>query len=189
MSLKQKFVSALTLAFAVVTFSVFASAQEKTTSDSTAAPENTERPDGWRKGEGRGPGGRGMHGRRGPGGPGGMMRGLHKLDLTDAQKTQIHTIMESKKTGFEESRKQMQELGRAKHEGTLTAEQKTQLRTMRDQMRQNQEATHQEILAILTAEQRTKLETMKQEMDQRRQERREKGPRHGNIPADKPTDN
>ena len=47
-------------------------------------------------GRGRGPGG------RGPGGPGmGILGMVHDLDLTDAQKQQIHALMEEQRKGGE----------------------------------------------------------------------------------------
>jgi len=194
MSLKQKIVSAITLAFALLTLTIFASAQEKTSTDAAAAPEKRERREPGRfKGEGDRPGmrGEGRHG--GPRGPRGMLRGLHGVDLTDAQKTQIKGIMDSKRESFRQVHEQMRTLGHAKHEGTLTAEQETQLKTLRDQVKANADATRQEVLNVLTPEQRQKLEQNKQEMKQRREERRERGPRPGRgegaPPADKPVDN
>lgn len=189
MLLKQKFVSALTLAFAVLGLTIFVSAQDKSsTTDDSARPEKHERRGFGRKGEGRGEHGKGMRG--GPGRH--MMRGLHGLDLTDAQKEQVRGIMESKRAGFEQTREQLRPLHEAKRNGTITAEQQTQLDTLRTQMRQDGEATHQQILGILTPEQRTKLEERKAEMQKRREEfkerRRERGPRPG-APADKPVEN
>jgi Spy/CpxP family protein refolding chaperone len=196
MSLKQKFVSAITLGFALLTLTIFASAQEKTTTtDTTAAPEKVERREPGRfKGEGRGPGmrGEGRHG--GPGGPRGILRGLHSVDLTEAQRTQIKGIMDSKRESFRQVHEQMRDLGRAKHDGTMTPEQETQFKTLRDQIKANADATRQEVLNVLTTEQRTKLEQFEQEMKQRREERRQRGPRPGRgegppPPTDKPADN
>lgn len=192
MSLKQKFVSAITLAFAIVSFTIFASAQEKSTAPApdTASPNKIERRGPGRHGEGRGPGMRG--GRHG--GPMGMLRGLRDVDLTEAQRTQIRGILESKRDSFKQVHDQMRELGRAKHEGTMTAEQEAQFKTLRDQIKANSEATRQEVLNVLTADQKTKLEQFQQEMKQRKAERRQhRGPRPGRgegpPPADKPTDN
>lgn len=192
MSLKRKFVSAITLAFACLTFTVFVSAQEKSAAPApdTASPNKIERRGPGRHGEGRG-----MRGGR-HGGPMGMLRGLHGVDLTEAQRTQIRGIMESKRDSFKQVHEQMRTLGRAKHEGTLTPEQETQFRTLKDQIKANADATRQEVLNILTAEQKTKLEQFQQEMKQRKAERRQqRGPRPGRgegpppPPADKPTDN
>jgi Spy/CpxP family protein refolding chaperone len=187
MSLKQKFVSGITLAFAMITLTVFVSAQDKTTTPSTDSTERQDRIEH----RGRGERGEGMEGRHhGRRGPEKMLRALGRLDLSEAQKEQVHTIMESKRAGFEQTREQLRELGRAKHEGTITAEQQAKFNELRAQMKQNAEAVHTQVLGILTAEQRTKLEQLKAEMDKRREERRQMGPRHGRgegaPPADKP---
>ena len=189
MSLKQKFVSAITLAFAMITLTVFVSAQDKTTTPSTDSTERQDRIE--RRGRGERGEGRGMGGRHhGPRGPGKMLHALHQLDLSEAQKEQVRTIMESKRAGFEQNREQLRELGRAKHEGTITAEQQAKLDELRAQMKQNGEAVHEQVLGVLTAEQRTRLEQLKADMDKRREERRQMGPRHGRgegaPPADKP---
>jgi Spy/CpxP family protein refolding chaperone len=176
MSLKQKFVSAITLAFAMITLTVFVSAQDKTTTPSTDSTERQDRIEHRGRGE-RGPGMGGRH--HGPRGPEKMLRALGRLDLSDAQKEQVRTIMESKRAGFEQNREQLRELGRAKHEGTITAEQQAKFDELRTQMKQNAEAVHSQVLGILTADQRTKLEQLKAEMDKRREDRRQMGPRHG----------
>jgi Spy/CpxP family protein refolding chaperone len=87
MSLKNRFFSAITLAFAAIAFTTFASAQDTTNPDTTPKQENRE----WRKGKRDGMG----KGFRGGGMRGGMMRGFRDLNLTDAQKEQIKTIMEA----------------------------------------------------------------------------------------------
>ena len=78
MSLKNKFFSALTMAFAVFAFSTFVSAQDttKTDSDNTQKQEKRE----WRKGKRDGMG-KGF--RRGGDRRGGFMRGFRDLNLTD----------------------------------------------------------------------------------------------------------
>jgi Spy/CpxP family protein refolding chaperone len=187
MSLKQKFVSAITLAFAMITLTVFVSAQDKTTTPSTDSTERQDRIERRGRGE-RGPGMGGRH--HGPRGPGKMLHALHQLDLSDAQKEQVRTIMESKRAGFEQNREQLRELGRAKHEGTITAEQQAKFDELRAQMKQNAKAVHEQVLGVLTADQKTRLEQLKAEMDKRREDRRQMGPRRGRgegaPPADKP---
>jgi Spy/CpxP family protein refolding chaperone len=187
MSLKQKFVSAITLAFAMITLTVFVSAQDKTTTPSTDSTERQDRIERRGRGE-RGPGMEGRH--HGPRGPGKMLHALHQLDLSEAQKEQVRTIMESKRAGFEQNREQLRELGRAKHEGTITAEQQAEFDELRAQMKQNAKTVHEQVLGVLTADQRTRLEQLKADMDKRREERRQMGPRHrrgeGAPPADKP---
>src|SRR5262249_19952121 len=61
-------------------------------------------------------GGPGMHGPGGPrGGPGGPMMdfGLRGIDLTDAQKEQVKTIMDSHKSEFDQIRTRMRDAQRA----------------------------------------------------------------------------
>ncbi len=164
MSLKNKFFSALTMAFALVAFSTFASAQETTKTDS----DNTQKRE-WRKGKRDGMG-KGF--RRGGKGGGMMMRGFRDLNLTDAQKTQIRTIMEANRpdqTAFEE----MKTLRQAKRDGSLTAEQKERLKTLRQQSREKGQAVQAQILAVLTPEQLQQLEAKKAEMKQKREERKQ----------------
>ncbi|HEY0428958.1 MAG TPA: Spy/CpxP family protein refolding chaperone [Pyrinomonadaceae bacterium] len=162
MSLKRKIISGIVSAFAVVTFTTFVSAQDtsadKSQQDSTQKQERRERRGGFGNREG---------GRRG-----GMMRGFEKLNLTDAQKEQIHTILEANKpdkSSFEAIRPLME----AKRNGTITAEQETQLKAFREQQKQKGEQVRSQILAILTTEQKAQLEKQKEEWKQKREERKQ----------------
>jgi Spy/CpxP family protein refolding chaperone len=88
MSLKSKISSTFTLAFAVVAFATFASAQE-------AAKTGEDNSQKFARGEHH----RGMHGEKGGrhGGMRGGMYGLRGIELTDAQKEQIRQIHEANK--------------------------------------------------------------------------------------------
>lgn len=164
MSLKNKLFSGLTMAFAVAAFSTAAMAQEATKSDSDNTPKRE-----WRRG-GKGDGfGKGF--RRGGRG-GGFMRELRGVDLTDAQKQQIKTIMEANRPD-QATMEEMKTLHQAKREGTLTADQQERMKVLRDQSRQKGEALHQQVLAILTPEQLQQIEKNKQEMKQRWEERKQ----------------
>jgi periplasmic protein CpxP/Spy len=171
MSIKQKIVAVVAAGFAVVSFSAFASAQDTTTNQTQNSTEKQERREHRRGGEGRmGKEGRGGHHH------GGGMRELRELNLTDAQKQQIGDIMKANHNANPEAFQEMRTLSEAKRGGTITAEQTERLKTLRQQMRQNAEQTHQQILALLTGEQRAQLEQLKdkrkQEMKERRQERK-----------------
>ena len=168
MSFKNKFFSALTMAFALFAFSTFVSAQEttKTDSDNTQKQEKRE----WRKGKRDGMG-KGFR-RGGDGMRGGMLRGLRDLNLTDAQKTQIRTIMEANRPD-QATMEEFKTLHQAKRDGTITAEQTERLKTLRGQSREKGQAVHQQILAILTPEQLQQLEAKKAEMKQKREERKQ----------------
>ena len=167
MSLKSKFSSAITLAFAVAALAVVGSAQEavKTQDDSTQKLERH------RDGSGR-HGKRGGHGRHG--GMRGGMFGLRGIELTDAQKEQIRLIHEANKP----SEAQMAEMRALKDArkagGEITEAQKEQFKAMREQRRAKFEVVRAQILGILTPEQRTQLEAKKAEMEKRREEYRQK---------------
>ena len=176
MSLKNRFFSIVAVAIGIVGFSTFSLAQDSKAT--TPAPEKTERHHrgGWDHDKG---------GRGGMGHGGMMMHMLHDLDLTDAQKTQIHSIMEANKPD-QAIMEEMRTLGKAKHDGTITAEQQERLTALRTQTRDRFQAVHQQILAVLTPDQLAKLEQRKQEMKQRMEERKM---RHQQSPAtttDKP---
>lgn len=161
MSLKNKFFSALTMAFALVAFSTFVSAQETTKTDSENQPKRE-----WRgKRDGFGKGFRG--GKRG-----GMMRGFRDLNLTDAQKEQIRQIREANRPD-QATMEEMKSFREAKRNGTLTAEQKERMKTLRQQSFEKGQAVHQQIMAILTPEQLQQFEAKKAEMKQKWEERKQ----------------
>ena len=166
MSLKRKVISAIISIFAVVSFTTFVAAQNNSTNtqeqDSANQQQRRERR------ERRGGGKRNGFGKERRGG--GMMRGLERLNLTDAQKQQIRTIMEANRpdrNSFEEVRGLME----AKRNGTITAEQTEKLKAFHEAQKQKREEVKTQILAVLTDEQRAEYEKMKAERQQRREER------------------
>ncbi len=182
MSLKNKFFSVLTLAFAVFGFATFVSAQDttKTDSDTTQKQEKRE----WRRGkrDGMGEGFRG--GKRG----GGMMRGFRELNLTDAQKTQIKTIMDANRPD-QATMEEMKTLHDAKRNGTLTADQQERFKTLRQQSREKGELVHQQILAVLTPEQLQQFQQKQQEMKQKWEERKQMRQQNPQTPETEKKDN
>jgi periplasmic protein CpxP/Spy len=186
MLLRNRFISIFTLLAGIAIFSMAGFAQDPkpatTTTDKTDNDgTKTERPfrgEG-RKFEGHRFGREGFgHGHRG----GGMMRGLRGIELTDAQKTQIHSIMEANKpdhTNMEEFRT----LAMAKHDGTITAEQQARLTVLKTEAREKGRAVHEQIMGILTPEQKQQIETRKQEMKQRMEERRKEWQQRKEKPA------
>ncbi|HEX8736222.1 MAG TPA: Spy/CpxP family protein refolding chaperone [Pyrinomonadaceae bacterium] len=172
MSLKRKILTGITSGLAVAALSSFAMAQDNRT---MTQPDNQKSERKWEKrGDGERRGGRFGRGERRGGGFG--LHGLRQLNLTDAQKEQIRTIMESKRGNREANQTQREELRQiieAKHSGTITAEQEARLKAFRSERREQMRQTHEQILAILTPEQKTQLEQMKQERQKRRQEFRQ----------------
>ena len=183
MSIKNKFFSILTLAFAVFGFATFAAAQEtpKTDADTTQKQENRE----WRKGK-RDKDGDGFRGgeRRG----GGMMRGFRELNLTETQKTQIKTIMDANRPD-QSLMEEMRTLHQAKRDGTLTAEQQTRFQTLKQQAREKGESIHKQVMAILTPEQLQQLEQKKAEMQKNREERKQMRQQNKQTPETEKKDN
>ena len=168
--------SLLAVAIGIVGFSTFTLAQD----NSTAAPAPEK--------SGRHMKGDGHHGdHMGFGMRGGMMRMFHDLDLTDAQKTQIHSIMEANKPD-QATMEEFRTLRKAKQDGTITAEQQDRLTALRAQQKEKIKSVHTQIKAVLTPEQLAKLEQRKQEMKQKWDDRKEH--RQQNPPAaqDKPAD-
>lgn len=178
MAIRSKIFSTLTLVFAIGAFSVFTTAQESTTTpENGAKAEKGDRKFGKRGGKfGRGM--RGHHGGRGMG----FLRGI---ELTDAQKASIKAIHEANKPNPAdfEALKSIREARR--NGGTITEEQKAEMKQLRQARKAKMEQVHQQVLNVLTAEQRTQLEARKAEMQKRREEFRQK--RQERIKT-KPTD-
>jgi Spy/CpxP family protein refolding chaperone len=172
MSFKPKLLSAATSALAVVAFTTFASAQDTTNNtenDSTQKQEMRER----RGGRGFGMrGGKGMRGGRHSGDKM-MLRALGQLNLSDAQREQIRGIAETFKTSTQTQREELRSLGMKKRDGIITADEQVRFKEIRTQIKASGEQMRDSVLAVLTAEQRTQLEQMKEEMKKRRLERRQ----------------
>lgn len=168
MSLKNKFFSVITLAFAIVGFTTFVSAQQTT-------EQSTEGVQKQRKFERRGMGERGMRKGMKGGKHGGFgMRGLNRLNLTDAQKTQIQGIFETARAANQPFHQEMRDLIQKKRGGTITEAEQARFDQLKTQMKASGEQTRNTILSILTVEQRQQLDQMKQEMQKRREERKER---------------
>lgn len=183
MSFKNKFLSVITLAAGVVVFSTAALAQETTTVTPTT-PNKVERHEKGEHREMR----EGKFGREGFGGKhGDGMQMFRDLNLTEAQKTQIKSIHEANKPN-PETMEQMRSLARAKHDGTITADQQAQLKALKTQMHEKGRSVHEQIEGVLTPEQKTQLKQQRQEMKEKFEELREN---RKDKPAatDKPTIN
>lgn len=166
MSFGRKIIAAVTLAFAVSALTTFVAAQDTNTG------KRTDKTEKQRKFERKGFGERGFHrGMRGDAG----LRGLHQLNLTDAQKQQIRGLMEANKAANEPFRQELRTIFEKRRGGAeLTEADKARLDEIHTRMKQSAEQTHNTILAILTPEQRQQLEQFKQERQKRMEERRQK---------------
>ncbi len=164
MSFKQKLISTATLVFALAAFATFASAQD-TTSSTTAPPDSaTTNMKPARQGYGRGKFGR--EGRGGDHGDKMMVGELSRLNLTDAQKTQIKSVMEANRPANQGTHEEMRGLMMKKRDGSITADEQTKLDGLKEQQKASGKQVKSSIMAILTPEQRTQLDQFKAERKQ-----------------------
>jgi protein CpxP len=179
---KFKFNVAVMLVLAFVVFAGAALAQDTTT---TPNQDNTQKQDKFQR---RGKFGRGGDREfRGNRGPEGMLRMFRDLNLTDAQKAQIKSILDANKPD-QATLDQMKSMREARKNGTeLTADQKAQLKASRELQRSKMESLHQQILAVLTPEQKAQLDAKQKEREQRFQNRKQFR-RQDKTTTDKPTD-
>lgn len=171
MALRKKLFTTTTLAVALGAFGVFASAQTPETpkADGTKTEKFERR--GGRGGEFGKRGGM-RHGGHRMGGMRGGMGMLRGIELTDAQKEQIKAIHEANRPSGENKALFDQIRETRKAGGTITEEQKAQMKSFREAQRAKMQGVHAQILAILTPEQKTQLEAKKAEMKTRMEQRR-----------------
>ncbi len=169
MSFKRKFISAITLALATVAFTTFVAAQDTNRQDdSMQQQEKSER-----RGSKRGFGKKAMRGGKHDGGDRMLMRSFGQLNLSDAQKEQTRGIFENFKTSTETRREEMRGLAMKKRDGIITTEESARFKEIKTQLKTSGEQMRNSVLAILTAEQRTQLDQIKEDMNQKRMERRQ----------------
>src|SRR5258707_10534133 len=93
----------------------------------------------------------------------GERRALRELNLTDAQKQQARTIIQSSfaNPNTKATREELAKLrSQRRAGGTLTPEQIARAKELRKQFRESREGVRNQLAAILTPEQKTKLEEM-----------------------------
>ena len=125
-----------------------------------------------------------MHGHREDGYRGGMVRAFSELNLTDSQKQQVNSIVETNKTGTQAQRAELKQLMIARRSGTaLTPEQDTRAQELSSQLRESNKKMHADLVAILTPEQQQQLRQKHDEMRQKMQERRQMKQQKSGEPA------
>ena len=163
MSFKRKLIAAATSALAAVAFTTFVSAQDTNTNKDDSMQNQEMRQQ--RKGNRGGKGMRGKHGGKM------LMRSLEKLNLLDAQKTQVRTLADNFKTSTQTQREELRSLGMKKRDGIITTDEEARFKEIRTQLKTSGGQMRVSVLAVLTAEQKTQLEQMKEEMKKRKEKR------------------
>jgi len=154
---------------ATVAFTTFVAAQDTNKQDdSMQQQEKSER-----RGERRGFGRKGMRSGKRDGGDKMLMRSLGQLNLSDAQKEQTRGIFENFKTSTQTQREEMRGFAMKKRDGIISTEESARFKEIKTQLKASGEQMRNSVLAILTAEQRTQLDQIKEEMNQKRLERRQ----------------
>ena len=174
MSLRTKFLSTLALILGVSVLSITAAAQD------TPPVPTKERPmvKGERMGGKHAFGGRMRHAFR--------FRGLQGIDLTEAQKAQIKSILEANKPD-PAILAELKAIHDARKAGqTITDEQKARVKAIREQQREKAKSVHEQILNVLTPEQKALIETRKAEIRERFRDRQFDRKRPPRVPSDKP---
>ncbi len=140
----------------------------------------------------------GMHGKgmgRGGHGPG-LMRTLRQLDLTDSQKSQIQTIMESNKDQHQAARENVQAamddfrevMAADTFNETAIRQAFQKAASAREEAMVLRARTFHQIRQVLTAEQQAQLEQMRKQRQQKRGQRFGRGPGGGGPMNDDPFD-
>ncbi|HBB93980.1 MAG TPA: hypothetical protein DC054_01200 [Blastocatellia bacterium] len=91
---------------------------------------------------------------------GGGMRGLRQLNLTDQQKQQLRSIRQTQGQGAQAQRQEMRQLMEKRRAGTLTAQDETRAKELRQQLMQSRGGVRTQMMNVLTADQKAKMEEM-----------------------------
>jgi Spy/CpxP family protein refolding chaperone len=107
--------------------------------------------------------------------------GLRQLNLTDAQKQQVRTIMQSNRanTNTTAAREELAKLRSQRRDGTLTPEGMARVKELRKQFHESRQGVRNQLTGILTPEQKAKFEEM---IKTRRANHEKLGPRRGPMP-------
>lgn len=89
-----------------------------------------------------------------------MFRVLHQLNLTDQQKQQARSILQTNREGTKAQRQELRKLSQQWRGGTLGPEGLARATELRKQLREGRQAVRVQLAGILTPEQKAKLEEM-----------------------------
>ena len=92
----------------------------------------------------------------------GAFRLFRQLDLTDQQKQQARSIVQTNSQNTQAQRQELRQLMQQRRAGTLDANGIARAKELRKQLMESRKSVHTQLAALLTAEQKAKLEEMKQ---------------------------
>jgi Spy/CpxP family protein refolding chaperone len=108
-------------------------------------------------------------------------RALRRLNLSDAQRQQVRDIERRYGQTLRADREELRKLVETRRGGgTLTPEQETRLRQLREELRANADKMRGELQNILTPEQRQQMQQTRDELKKRRAERLNPPPGNAN---------
>jgi Spy/CpxP family protein refolding chaperone len=90
----------------------------------------------------------------------GMFRALRQLNLTDQQKQQARTIMQTNFKNTQAQRQDLRQLMQQRRAGTLDAAGQARAKELRGQLMEGRKSARTQLAALLTPEQKAKLEEM-----------------------------
>ena len=91
---------------------------------------------------------------------GGMARGFRQLNLTDQQRQQMRSIAQTQLQSTRALRQELRQLMGKHRTGTLTPQEESRARQLRQQLMQSRQGVRTQMLAVLTPDQKTQLEQM-----------------------------
>lgn len=109
-----------------------------------------------------------------------------QLNLSDDQKQQLQTIFRQGLEGTKTQREQFEQLAQKRSQGTLSADDEAQAKTLHQQMRASMKATEQKAEGVLTPDQKTQYEQLRKQHEGRGFNRHGGFPKPGNTPSTTP---
>jgi Spy/CpxP family protein refolding chaperone len=92
----------------------------------------------------------------------GRQRALAQINLSDAQKQQVRTIIQTQAQSTQTQRNELRQLMQQWRTGTLTPEGQARAQELRQQLRASRKGVHAQMQNVLTAEQKAKLQEMRE---------------------------
>ena len=90
------------------------------------------------------------------------LRALEQINLSDAQRQQLRTIMQTQAQTNKPQRDELRQLMQQWRAGTITPEGQARAKALRGQLLESRMGVHSQIMGVLTPEQKTKLQELRE---------------------------